>query len=171
LSEAFERHPDRDDYHEDRLFWRRIVGYGFKYAKQQVPYEVRVHEKNRSALIRDGGYITERAVDDSFWTEIFHFNQDKEDWKFLHTLNVTAKHTFEDYICIGNANRHHNHPDEDHFWSRLSRHLDHDVAAVHDKRFDLFDCTLFVGPVLRSYIYRSCNNLPFNEKTERIIYV
>jgi glycosyltransferase involved in cell wall biosynthesis len=165
LSEAFEGHPNKTNYHEDWLFWRKIVGYGFKYTKQESLYEARVHDKNRSAKIRDE-YLAKRYYDDM--TEVYH-HFENHSVHFLKWLNKT-KSINHDYIGIRRIERGRPY-DWTYDWTKLAAHLDHNVAAVHDTNYKFFDRTLFVGPVLDSYLYRSAEQIPFDDKTEKIIYV
>jgi len=166
LSEAFLGHPNRQNYHEDWLFWRKVVRYGFKYAKHSVPYEVRVHSGNRSASIREGGYIAERAVRDL--EEIWHFHTNKNSLDFLKFLNAAAKKSTGDYVCLSKHRSPMEFPTYD--WHAMAMHLDHDVAVVHDSKYELFDHTLIVGPVFRDYVYTSLK-LPFDAKTERVVII
>lgn len=165
LSEAFEGHPSYANYHEDWFFWRKVVGYGFKYAKHKSPYHVRIHDGNRSAKIRSCGYIAERAVRDL--EEVWHYHRDK-DLNFLKCLNRLAKTSKGEYVCISKRSSPMDFPEYD--WNRLAMHLDHDVAVVHDGRYEMFDHTLIVGPVFRDYIYTSLE-LPFDAKTERVVTI
>lgn len=164
MSDAFHGYPNKTDYHEDWMFWRKIVGYGFEYVKHDVPYEARIHDTNRSAKIQQNGYAAERCIDRV--SERTHYHSDKS-IRFLKFIN-SLRSTTDDYIGLRFSSVMT--MVEGYDWGRLVGHLDHNIAAVHDKNFDLFDRTLFVGPVLRSYLYRSVA-LPFDPKTEKIIYV
>jgi len=167
LSEPFKDHPDNKDYHEDWLFWRKVVEYGFRYAKNHTPYEARLHNTNRSIKIHERGYLAERRANNL--QEFIHQHKDKTSITFLRFLNKIAKTSTGDYVCLKYTPNAMDFPQYD--WPKFARHLDSDVAAVHDEQKALFDHTMFVGPVFRDYIYTNPTKLPFHAKTERVINI
>lgn len=162
LSDAFEGHPDTADYHEDWFFWRKIVGYGFKFAKQEAKYHVRKHGRNRSTKIEKSGYLSSRAVHSSTIFEIAHGNISEK--KTLQLLNVAARKDNSDYVYIGAKQGTEKIP-------QLMSELGPNVGMVQHSNYKQFGCTLLVGPVLRSYIFKSLKELPLDPKLERIVKI
>ena len=148
LSQAFEKYPTTTNYHEDWLFWRNVVGMGFRYKKHTVPYLSRIHSKNRSKSIRNGTYFQIRAIDNS--TFEWQWYETKDPTKQLILLNRFIKQTTADYVGWGIAKEQTNTTDEN--WLKLAAHMDHNIDMVYDTTNNRI---LFVGPVIRNIIIRT----------------
>lgn len=195
------------DYHEDWMFWRKVLSTGCKYTKQNVPYFARKHDRNRSRkLEEERGYYHLRGIDlatityagigepkeDDLFCEIDWVNaiQSNYRWRFKAMLfndrptarprevshfperdrrtivNKVARSATSDYVFFY---REDNPPTMGTLQS-MFRLLGPDVAIIHKKGYELFECTLVVNDVLCDYYYYDLEQLPFGDN-ERIIEV
>lgn len=215
---AFNHGTDAKDinYHEDWMFWRKVLSTGCKYVKQKCCYFARKHNNNRSRELQDKtNYYGLRGIDLSSLTYVGLIEKELQDlycftdwwngaqnnrngrlhvelfgcinydliqgsspvswhspWAWhaysdkRHVVNQIAKSAITDYVFFYHEN---NRPNFGKLQSML-KHLDHNVAMVHDKKFEPFECTLVVADVLRDYYYHDLERLPFGDN-EKIVYL
>jgi len=148
LSQAFEC-PNTLDYHEDWMFWRNIIKTGFKYKKHNIPYQSRIHDKNRSKSINAGTYFKARAIKHASFEWCWHNITDETNKLILY--NKFSRQTTSDYIGFGYTKEQIPDPDDNKIWLALAEHMSSDIEIVYNKQSEKI---LFIGPILRNLILR-----------------
>lgn len=123
--------PKTKDYHEDWAFWRKLLRITNNYYKQEATYKARVHDTNRSTLLNMASYYQLRGIK----------HATKE---FITKEQINTIQTNAEYLLFGP-------PEYD--YDKLLMHLSHDIAIVHDGKYQDFECTIAVADVLKSYRY------------------
>ena len=127
-ADAF-NHPPLEFYHEDWMFWRKILQAGYHVAKQTGLYRARKHATNRSAILRkkfetspDTGrriayYYTVRGIPAATIAFVSHYDQNpkqlfvtKQNWPLnqIHLILYSQDRNISapcDYSIISNSER------------------------------------------------------------------
>ena len=119
-ADAF-NHPPLELYHEDWMFWRKILQAGYHAAKQTGLYRARMHDTNRSKIVREGQkeiyYYRVRGIQAATITFAGHCDHypenlfvTKQDWPLdqIHLILYSQDRDISapcDYSIISNSDR------------------------------------------------------------------
>lgn len=197
ISNAFDHPQMKSAYHEDWLFWRRIItNTNCDITKQTSCYEARKHADNRSDAIRSLPYYESRGTSGDTIT-LCCINPDKYvgrlskhiDWPYdqLHEIlpdrNVKTQAASFSYAPNNYKHLIINHVartaitdyvlfynDDEHYMdvcNHLLRHMDHKRGIVHDTRYEMLECTMVATMLLYGKHYGEVDEF----KKENIKYV
>jgi len=155
--------------HEDWVFWRRLVRYGYQYQKQSGIYYARQHDNNRSCDIESGPYYEAKgiAADIIAFIKIDggqHARAVIDQWPDKQRQLVCNE--YQDFVCermiIYNGNPieavRSLTADYVYFYDSNSTHIDiqqllrefnHDVAAVHCQKHEFWHATMAVIDIIK----------------------